>query len=341
MKRNVLKLFVLALLLCCLAPAALANETRYVLNPDSTDRLNLRAAPRQSALSLGKYYNGTPVCVLGSAQNGYAHVSIGSVEGYMLESYLSYDYVPAMPTLTVTNAYGTGANVREQPAADADVVYFAQNGETLAVMGVRDDDWLHVVSEGNDGFVLASLLTPQLSYHKANSGSSSSASGGTVQVSSSNLAVITSPDPKDRLNLRASKSKDAPILGKYFAGTVVTLLKPANESGWVWVCIGDSSQHSTLSSMKGYVQSAYLEMDGDAVQSAMPVVAIDNPGGLHLRMRPSTSSQSLGLYEDGTLVTVMGVVSDDWCHVLVDGQIGFMMTDKLEHSDGLTFVLPE
>ena len=53
-------LSVLALLLClflpALAPAAsfTAGDTLYVANPDPADRLNLRAAPRPDAVSLGK-----------------------------------------------------------------------------------------------------------------------------------------------------------------------------------------------------------------------------------------------------------------------------------------------
>ena len=75
-------LSVLALLLClllavpALADAPGAGDTLYVANPDPADRLNLRAAPRPDAVSLGKYYNGTPVYLLEAPSAGYAHVRI-------------------------------------------------------------------------------------------------------------------------------------------------------------------------------------------------------------------------------------------------------------------------
>ena len=75
-------LSILALLLClllavpALADAPGAGDTLYVANPDPADRLNLRAAPRPDAVSLGKYYNGTPVYLLEAPSAGYAHVRI-------------------------------------------------------------------------------------------------------------------------------------------------------------------------------------------------------------------------------------------------------------------------
>ena len=60
---------------------------------------------------------------------------------------------------------------------------------------------------------------------------------------------------------------------------------------------------------------------------AMPSVKIDNKKGtgLNLRQEQSTSSPSLGLYKNGSVVCVFGV-SQTWCHVKTeDGNIGFML----------------
>lgn len=48
-----------------------ANSSAVVNNPNSIDRLNLRTKPGQDAPTLGKYYSGTPVEVLGGDQNGW------------------------------------------------------------------------------------------------------------------------------------------------------------------------------------------------------------------------------------------------------------------------------
>ena len=70
MKKLLCALLLLSLLLtCCAALAdggALApGSIAYVNNPNPTDRLNLRTKPSAQSVSLGKYYNGTWVTVLG------------------------------------------------------------------------------------------------------------------------------------------------------------------------------------------------------------------------------------------------------------------------------------
>ena len=66
------RLIALLCLLLLIAPAALAgggsndNNMQYAVvnNPDPADMLNLRVKPDTGAISLGKFYNGTPVTIL-------------------------------------------------------------------------------------------------------------------------------------------------------------------------------------------------------------------------------------------------------------------------------------
>lgn len=67
-----------------------ANSSAVVNNPNSIDRLNLRTKPGQDAPTLGKYYSGTPVEVLGGDQNGWTKVRIHTLEGYMMTQYLAF-----------------------------------------------------------------------------------------------------------------------------------------------------------------------------------------------------------------------------------------------------------
>lgn len=139
----------------------------YVRNPDSTDRLHLRAAPDSGAASLGKYYNGVRVLVLDDAGGGWQHVLVGSVEGYMRSTYLSASPVAsAQPVVTVYNTRGTGANVRSGPSTSAASLRLAYNGETLTVLAVREDGWLHVNAQGTEGFVRGELVTPAVTWEK-------------------------------------------------------------------------------------------------------------------------------------------------------------------------------
>lgn len=65
-----------------------------VNNPNSADRLHLRAAPDRNAQSLGKFYNGTPVTVHEEDKSGkWCRVSIGTdggLTGWMMKEYLAF-----------------------------------------------------------------------------------------------------------------------------------------------------------------------------------------------------------------------------------------------------------
>lgn len=335
-------LSVLALLLClllavpALADAPGAGDTLYVANPDPADRLNLRAAPRPDAVSLGKYYNGTPVYLLEAPSEGYAHVRIqgDSPEGYMDLSFLSAEYVePAFPILTVAAA--SGAAVYRQPTASSELITLFPKGSSVCALCVRDDGWVQITAIGYTGYVRSDRMTPQLSYHRETDSSavinnaSDQSAAYTVQVSLPSLAVVSNPDPQDRLNLREAPDASAPILGKYFSGTIVSLLGPV-EDGWVKVCISGAAT--------GYMQSRFLECGGQSVRSAMPdkTVAVSDA---RLYAAPSKSSSVVSPLSRGAQLRVMGAWGD-WCHVLYDGQTGFVLTSALDSDEGLTFVLP-
>lgn len=305
--------------------------TTFVNNPDPTDRLNLRADPSADAISLGKYYNGTTVTLLEEPKNGWAHVRIDPFEGYMDVNYLTQDYDKvtfASLRLTVANPGGTGANVRSQPSMDADVLFTYRNGdEVYNVLGIRDDGWLHIYVSGFNGFIRAELLTPTLSYHK----SEQSSTGSVGTPSTGNIAIVNNPNPLDRLNLREAPNGNAAVLAKYYNGTVVEKLS-AEQNGWVQVCVGGV--------LTGYMQTQYLTSNGSTnVTSAMITAPIANSKGtgLTLRATPDTTARSLGLYKNGTEVTIMGVYGGSWVHVMVDGQMGFMLSSGFADQNGLTF----
>ena len=347
--KNLLRTLCLAsLLLALLASAALADTlptkgTAYVKSTDPTDRLNLRAEPRKDALSLGKYYSGVAVELLGEAKNGYVKVRIDPFEGWMDASYLAtagdVSEFAAIPQTTVT---ATSANLRAQPSYSAEVLARVGEGVTVWVLGVRDDGWLHV-DTGRTGFMRDDLVSDEFSFHKgtaagvAGGGQAGNVSGGAAgatgaaggTVGAAGTAVVSNPDPKTRLNLREKPDGDAGVLGKYFSGTVVTLLEEP-KNGWVRVQIAGTAT--------GYMQTDYLMTGNANVTSAMPTPKIKNNGGtgLNLRETPSTSAKSLGLYKNGTQVTVMGVYGG-WVHVTVDGKVGYMQADKFDTANGLTY----
>ena len=61
-------------------------------------------------------------------------------------------------------------------------------------------------------------------------------------------------------------------------------------------------------------------------------VETGNTGRLHLRARPDSGSDSLGLYSNGTLVQLEGLIGDAWAAVLVNGRHGYMNMNYLTGS---------
>ncbi|MBQ6859067.1 MAG: SH3 domain-containing protein [Clostridia bacterium] len=160
------KLFLFALLVL-LPVLAAAQSSVFVDNPDPKDRLNLRAKASADAASLGKYYSGTEAELLGYTKNGFAHVRIEPLEGYMDIRYLSdAPVVSAQPWLTVRNSGGSGVNIRKEPSTGAKILAFAENGERVTVLAVRRDGFLHVRFGDVYGFASAKLLSPSPDFHK-------------------------------------------------------------------------------------------------------------------------------------------------------------------------------
>ena len=135
-----------------------------VNNPNPEDRLHLRAKPDKGATSLGKFYNGTPVRVLGT-QGAWTHVKLGldGLEGWMMTEYLAFgtamDAVgAAWPELGLTEAeYAVPVHaVRREPKQNAAVAWEMDTFSIYdwAIIGVAGDDWYVLMDEqGRVGYV--------------------------------------------------------------------------------------------------------------------------------------------------------------------------------------------
>lgn len=86
------------------------SMTAWVNNPKSTQVLNLRETPSQSARSIGQYRNGTKVKVVSKGAT-WCEVYVGTRHGYMMTRYLSFNGnyvkpdVPSYPTATQPPIY--------------------------------------------------------------------------------------------------------------------------------------------------------------------------------------------------------------------------------------------
>ena len=142
-------------------PAGALRETltAVVNNPNPADRLNLRREWNRTAQSLGKYYNGVRVNVLGmpggEEQPEWALVEIEGtgVRGYMKTAYLAFDeeagaVQSAQPQRTLKESVG----LKEKAAQGAAEIQTLPVGTVVRVLGVCGE-WLHVCAEGAYGYL--------------------------------------------------------------------------------------------------------------------------------------------------------------------------------------------
>lgn len=124
------------------------------------DRLHLRAAPRRDAVSLGKYYNGTPLRVL-ERMGDWTQVDVLGVEGYMMTKFLAFGDDAGNVVQRVDSYLLTGSTAAlyertgdEQPACLL--------RESPKVVGVLGDVWYHVwdPQSGLSGFIRQNELWP-------------------------------------------------------------------------------------------------------------------------------------------------------------------------------------
>lgn len=130
-------------------------------SPDYKDRVHLRAAPREDAVSLGKYYNGTPVKILDQGEV-WTHVSIFGVEGYMMTTYLAFgeDMINADNGLYRSYLMGESTELYVWPTREAQHSSIVPpNG--VMILAVVGDEWYHVWSTetGESGYIRAEEIS--------------------------------------------------------------------------------------------------------------------------------------------------------------------------------------
>ncbi len=127
-----------------------------------------------------------------------------------------------------------------------------------------------------------------------------------------------------RLHLREFASRDARSLGLYANGTPVTVI--SRFGPWASVNVNGAA---------GYMMLRYLAasapQDDFALRPIIRYVRTGNSGRLHLRAYASRDARSLGLYANGTPVTVIDNYGT-WSCVSVNGKRGYMMSVYLASS---------
>ena len=200
-----------------------APETAVVNNPNAKDRLHLRTAPNATAQSLGKYYNGVKVQVIGqNAETGWSKVRVGAAEGYMMDKYLAFGnnagkVKSVIPTVRLTT---DKVNLRETASLSGKALGQYALGTSVKVWGICDT-WLHVEVGGKSGYMVASML----------SAVPGEGPGSTSQPVTGKAAKL-----KGDANFRASASSTGKVLAFLGKGTKVTIQSQSGD--WYYTRIG-------------------------------------------------------------------------------------------------------
>ncbi len=361
------RLIALLTVLLLLSPAALAgggdnaDNAQYavVYNPNPADRLNLRTRPDTGSISLGKFYNGTPVSVM-RTEGEWAYVTLyDAFSGYMHTDFLRFGAqadatLSAMPVVTVTAP--TGKRITDSMLRSASVLASLHIGMQMEVMGVMED-WLFVRAGNIVGFTENSGTTPRVYFSAPD----------TTPAARVPLRPTLSPTPvpaveyelvnapvegarnvtQDDWVIFAALKKPTPL----FADRALTKPIDVLYYGQLIRVFNGASQYATV--VQGDHIAGYIPSQRYTVHSTLwpffieqPSAMVDNPvpnDRLHLREQPSQNARSLGRYYNGAIVTLLDNFNgrNEWTHVDICGVQGYMMSKYLDFSPVISEDLSE
>lgn len=324
-RRMLLVLLILALFPAGLSAAlaeAVGTGIAYVSNPNDQDRLYLRSEPNTKAESLGRYYNGTIVEVLGEAVDNYVPVRVGDLEGYMHADYLSDEPVEYIPGQWLTVDVGTRDQrlyMRINTEENAYSLGQYNNG-TAAYIIKDEEDFYQVRAVDQDGYMNKNFLQVDGEVGKP------------VYVTLSDGVL-----EENNVTLRAFPSTDAPSLGIFPEGTTVRI--HAITSVWYYVEITGENL-TAYDRQKGFMLSNTMRVNANSagVNSGRGTFAVVHQPNERdkqvLREGAAWSTENLGTFFNATQVMVLDNVKPGdpfptWTHVQVSDLEGYMLGEHL------------
>jgi len=125
------------------------------------DHLNVRASAEKDSKIVGKMENDTG-CEILDVQNGMAHITSGSVEGYVSTDYLLTGTAAEVYAASIVKELATvnadGLKMRMEPSLEAEVYDMVAYGEELVVLE-KLDGWVAVDYDGQKVYVSADYVT--------------------------------------------------------------------------------------------------------------------------------------------------------------------------------------
>lgn len=184
----------------------------------------------------------------------------------------------------------------------------------------------------NDGFVYGA--SPWAALRGQDVMISSSYEGMAAQLNLSAYALVSNPNPADRLHLRAAPDKGAKSYGKFFNRTPVLVLERGET--WTRVQIGRGG-----AAMTGYMMTKFLafgEAEKAAIECTFPQKVLKDAyrlDGVHLYAEPRDTAVTNRIYKRESDDFIIGVSGDEWYVVLrADGAVGYVPQDAFWEGNG-------
>ena len=298
----------------------------------ATDGLHLRNRPSTTASSRGKFYNGTPVEIMGTVENGsWYHVYLPELDlvGFMLSKYVMVNAGPGTGTpespednpqassgiyAVVNNPLATDRlNLRTSKSETAKSLGKYYNGTTVEVLD-HGDTWCRVRIDGKTGYMLTKYLVLDSSIKTL------------VKLDVGRNDISGPPYPT--LRSAPSDSASAVSLPDPKLGGSLTILGKAGT--WYYV---------EAQGIKGYYPANKV-MPGAKTSTQKKIAVVTGPNlsdRLNLRSSASKTASILGKFFVGTQVEVLDDNATDatarkdiWYQVKVNGKKGYMQAIYLQ-----------
>jgi len=307
-KRITSLILILALLMTCALPVALADTVSGHLTMSSGTTLYLRKGAGTNYGSNGTVKKGdaikiyTDVTAKDSSGNPWTKIKVVATgkTGYVKNIYLSFDGAGSKKLTVYVGKNGGTLYVRKGPGTSYSPAGTVKHGASITLLK-KGSLWamIKVNSNGLVGYINTSHI----------SGLESSSSGtGNMPTGTYTAGVVTTKYSGSNVNIRKSAST---------SGAIITSV-PRNTKLMVLSTSGSWYRVKTKSGVTGYISKSYVNAGFKATTS----------GSVNFRKGAGTSYSVIKVLSKGTSVTVRSV-SGSWAKVTYGGKTGYISVKYL------------
>lgn len=325
-------------------PAPTEDTTMYVVSTNGKG-VNLRDGASKMYASIGQYPVGTKMIVTAKVGSWAFGLMPDGQTGYMMLQFLSIKDPSVTPapaatktpppmtedtTLYIQTGNSGKLNLRADSKTNSTSLGKYENG-TAVIVTHREDGWAYAHVDGKTGWMMLKFLTAQVP------GSTPTPKPlPTPPPATEDTPMYVQTGNTGKLNLRSLKDADSDSLGMYANGTSVRVIH--REDGWAYVKVDTKEGWMMLKFLTSQDPSATPtpkpgQTPPPVTENTLMIVKTGNTGKLNLRADADKESSSLGMYANGTEVTVTHR-EGAWAYVTVDGKTGCMMLKYLANPDG-------